>query len=708
MKKVSSEIYRILFSNNNFYILLLEDDYVATGYLEKVEMGVVYDFEGEEVDHPKYGIQLNIKDYSMHEYNEKDQVIKFLSSGMFFGIGEKTATEIVEVIGDNTISKILEDKSILYDVKRLNERKIEKLFAKLTLMYQSDSDFTYFVSIGFSQRIANKIVGKYGKNAKEVFSENPFRLYYEFRDISYDLITRVCKNILYDLNSMQAKAARLYQQINDQLFNSGNSYLELDLFDDKEVLDVLVASDVIVIYDNCVTTKLIFDSENLINHFVKNLVNMDVSKCDVNLESFSQANNIVLSNTQESAVNDALNNRISIINGGPGTGKTTVIKAITQQFLKHFDLYVDSNVLESQLVLLAPTGRAAKRIREQTNLAASTIHRYLAWDMHEDVFKFNEENRCKAKVIVVDEFSMVDSVLFANLIKALNDDVTLIIVGDEKQLPSVSSGSVLHDLVHSHLIKTTTLDHVYRQDSESLVGFMHQIRDGIVPIDLTSKFSNRNFLICDNNQMIDAVSQIVQSAKSKGLNEYDLIVLAPMYKGNTGIDRLNDCLQEIFNPDSEVSIMFNNRLFKVNDKILLTKNFPNEDVYNGDVGRLIKINTIGHELEFEIDFDNTIVTFKKEDIYSLTHGYAMSIHKAQGSEFNHVILPISSNYVKMLEHNIIYTGITRAKSSLLMVGEVSAFVNAVTKKSQNRKTLLELFLASDYSFIEIKEQAYEI
>ncbi len=701
MIKITSRVQKILYNRNGYYVAIIlheDDELVMTCYTQHLDEEVAYDFEGEIVTHNKYGEQFQVQKVSVHTYTDKEKAIDFLSSGIFFGIGDKTATKIIEILGENAIDIILNDVKCLEKIPNLSERKALRLYDKLHKMFKGNDDFEFFTTIGFSQKQTAKLMRRYENRAREVFEVNPFTFYYEVFGITFEKVCNVCRAIKFDFDSSLYLEAKLYKEITVELFNSGSTLIRKSSFiDEEKLLTSLIEKALLVEVKEYITTKKIYEAEHTVAKFLKNLTTYEMLTevdCSSSLQSFENVEGIELSSVQKAAVEQAINKQVSILNGGPGTGKTTIIKAITKILMNDLNYNIDPSINHSELVLIAPTGRAAKRMREQTGLAAATIHRYLAWDLHENVFAYNENNLCQAKVLIIDEFSMVDIELCAALFKALHENVKLIIVGDEKQLPSVNSGNVLHDLIYSKKIPITTLDVVFRQNTNDLINFMHEVRNGIVPEDLTANCTNRNFIICNQNQIMDVVEKTLKRAIAKNLDENDLIILAPMYKGIIGIDKLNALAQRLFNSGEQKSVLFNKKNFKIYDKILLTKNLPHHDIYNGDIGKLVNINYDGG-LSFTILFDDKEKVLKGEDLYSLTHGYAISIHKAQGSEFKQVIMPISNLYYRMLEHKIIYTGITRAKEGLLLIGEISAFMNAISLNKDCRLTMLQEYLSRE-------------
>ena len=387
-----------------------------------------------------------------------------------------------------------------------------------------------------------------------------------------------------------------------------------------------------------------------------------------------------------------------IITGGPGTGKTTIIKAITELYQKLNKLDYDGLVRE--LALLAPTGRASKRMSESTMLPSSTIHRFLKWNKDTNEFMINETNKASSKLVIIDEVSMIDINLFDSLLKGLTNDIKLILVGDYNQLPSVGPGQVLKDLIESEVIDTVHLDHLYRQDENSYItSLAHEIKEGELSENFRETKSDYTFLECSSSSIKKNLKNLCKQIIEKGYDYKSVQLLAPMYKGENGIDLLNKELQDVFNPKDENKreITSGDVIFRENDKILQLVNMPDDNVYNGDIGTIkyIKYGNTSKtgKNEIYVDFDGNVVKYTSKDFIKIKHGFIISIHKSQGSEFEVVVMPICNAYRRMLYRKLIYTGITRAKKKLILIGETSAFLESVYNNNEyirNSKLLEKL------------------
>ena len=361
---------------------------------------------------------------------------------------------------------------------------------------------------------------------------------------------------------------------------------------------------------------------------------------------------------------------------------------------------------DDEIALLAPTGRAAKKMMETTNLPAYTIHRYLGWDKDANVFAHNEYNKNPEKYVIVDEVSMLDTLVTEALLKGIKRDVKLVLVGDYYQLPSVGQGQILKDLIDSEMVDVVKLNFLYRQNEDSYIPTLAQeIKDKDISESFMLKKDDYNFLECDNEVVIPTINYIVTKAIEKGYTDKDIQVLAPMYKSINGIDNLNIHLQRIFNPPSgdKNELILGEVVYRVGDKVLQLVNDTECNVYNGDIGYITDIvdakKSISKKREIIVDYDGNSVTYTPDKYMNIRHAYAISVHKAQGSEFPMIIMPIVNNFNRMLYNKLIYTAVTRAKKSLIIVGDRKCFINGVLNDYvNNRKTTLKDFILEKYNY----------
>ena len=396
---------------------------------------------------------------------------------------------------------------------------------------------------------------------------------------------------------------------------------------------------------------------------------------------------IFYNDKQEEAILSAFNKDFMIITGGPGTGKTTIIKAIIKIYEELYKKNVDG--IGERVTLLAPTGRAAKRMMEAVGFRASTIHSFLKWNMDTDTFSVNEYNKVKTDVLIIDEASMVDTYLMDSLLKGIYYDTKIILVGDYHQLPSVGPGEILKDLILSKKFLTIELNVLYRaKENSNILTLADNIRNNVFGKNIMNVSNDLTFIPCNSNSVLDSFIEICEQYKNYNYN--DIAILAPMYKTKNGIDKLNLIAREIINPYvNQNEIMIGDIKYYEKDKVILLVNMPDYGVYNGDIGIIDTIDNILKEIY--IDFDGNIVKFTKKDFYNFRHGYVMSIHKSQGSEYKIVIVIMLNEYKRMLYKKLLYTAVTRCKERLYLLGEETAIIECIHNDYENtrRTTLLD-------------------
>ncbi|MFV0498663.1 MAG: AAA family ATPase [Bacilli bacterium] len=698
---------RKIFASDNGYQIVkcseidTKNKYVLVGHFIPISESKIYHVKGNLITHEKYGEQIDVVDIEQHIVSDGEKLVDYFSGGLFFGIGKITAKKIVNLLGDDAITKIIDDESVLYNIDNFSKRKAKMLHTKLKELNDVDNNFNLLLKVGFSQKVASKIYCDYGVKVSAILKDDLFIIYYK-NPYKYKLKTffDICVNQGVAENDIRFLAAKLYEYIDNQTFNSGNTYINKDEIENlgisDDVLNYLIDLKVLVNNGNRVMLLEMYRCEENIAKFIKDNGNRNVNDqlhfdFDAKIKSFCDAKGIVFSKEQCDAVRNSFLHKVSIITGGPGSGKTTIVSAICKMYINEYNLDLGENIFDSELVLLAPTGRAAKRLNEQTDINASTIHRYLKWNMDNNSFDYSATNKCSAKVVIIDEVSMIDTYLLSSLISAFSNDIIVILIGDDMQLSSVGCGDILYNLIESNMVFTSKLVKVYRQEDDNLISFMHSVRNYEIPIDLTTNYPTRNFVVSCEEDLLMSIQGVIKKIYEKGLDVFDFQFLIPMYRGKLGIDNINRICQKIFNEacESKKEYRLGEKIFRVGDKVLITKNFPNDNVYNGDLGRIVNISFTNNKACLKIDISGKIVEFGNDNVYSIAHGYAISIHKAQGSEFKKVIMPISVSYSNMLKHNLVYTGITRTSESLLLIGQESVFVNCVCNNVvETRKTNL--------------------
>ena len=662
---------------------------------------------GSPTRHERFGFQYQVSSYEKEKISSEDALVEFLSSSLIKGCGEKSAKKIVEILGMDAIDKIKNDEHALDSVPGLTDSKKASIRSSLLEYSDADDSLLKLKELGFSIPEATKIYKKYGASTKYIIEAN---LYVLTEIMDFNKIDVIYRAHHEELDTVRLKACML-EAMRRLSNNNGDTYYKIDEIKDalkKEfnlILDEITFEE--IVYSLEEENKIVVEQEMyyLTEYYeaekdiTDSLYALNANNTtpfwdfDKELAKLEEENKVHYNEDQKNAIKKALENKITIISGGPGTGKTTIINAIVKLYIKMHD-FSPMEVL-ANIALLAPTGRASKKMSSSTGLPAMTIHRFLKWNKDTGNFGVNEYHKAQENLIIVDEMSMIDVTLFDALLKGIKSNVELIMVGDVHQLPSVGPGLILNDLIASDLFTFCPLEKIYRQSENSYIPYLAlEIKNKDLSDDFLSQKDDYNFLSVDGKYIKDMIKKICLMSKQKGLNEEDIQILAPMYKGENGIDNLNVILQELFNPKSpkKEEIRYGEVVYRENDKVLQLQNNPDNNVFNGDIGYIRKIvpKTSKNKDMIIIDFEGVKVEYTKEDLNQIKHAYAITIHKSQGSEFSHVILPVSRNYFKMLYNKLIYTGVSRAKKSLVIIGERESFVMAVQNDyASSRKTMLK-------------------
>ena len=728
---IKGNLQRIIFDNGNGYVIATIkiketnddelNDYINksmtfTGYFDTLNENSSYILYGNIINHPKYGMQYQVDSYEQVKPDDKDGVKEFLCSDLFSGIGEKLASSIVDILGDDALNRIIEDKNCLTLVPKLSIKKANQIYDTLIKYEESHKTIVYLTELGFTMHDALTIYNLYKNNTLREIEHNIYDILDKTDEISfpkvdsvalkqetYEEIYRVKSCIIYIMKSLIYKNGDTYLLLDDIKNNVQDylqDYISDELFDDY--LNELSIEGKVIIEDNKYYIVDIYKSEMFIVSKFKRILQKDekeYKKIDNIISVLEKNNAFIYSDKQKEAIKMSLKNRITVITGGPGTGKTTIVKAIIEAY-KSINKISDSEV-EEKIASLAPTGRAAKRLSESTGLLSSTIHRFLKWNKENNEFGINEFNKVFHKLIIIDEASMIDINLFASLLKGLTDDIQIILVGDYNQLPSVGPGQVLKDIIESNVIPVIELDLLYRQDEESYIPILsNEIKNNCVD-NFLQPHDDYQFLKCNSDSIKSNLCHIAKQIIDKGYNYKNFQIMAPTYLGLNGIDILNKTLQDVFNPNdgSKKEYKSGNITYRENDKVLELVNMPDDNVFNGDIGIIEEIipATISESKreEIYINFDGNIIKYLPKDLNKIKHGYAISIHKSQGSEFDVVIIPLCMSYNRMLYRKLIYTGITRAKKKLILIGDPNAFIRGVQNNAEyKRKTNLKEKLSS--------------
>ena len=718
MSEIKGKLSKIIFHNsqNGYTVGLLkvkESDIenlvnktvTFTGALPDLNEIDTYIMTGNLTNHEKYGEQFQVKSIDRIMPQETDAMIDILSSNLFKGIGKKTAEKLVSVFKEKTFDVILNDTSNLLLIPGISEKQAKTLKDALKQYQGSYEDILMLNKLGFSTSESMKIYHYYKDRINEVLDGNLYNIYYDIDEISFprvdsifvakyqkDSPNRVAGAIVYIIKTLSMTYGHTYfskEEVNSYLFRVLKIGVSEEVVEDA--YNSLLVDEQIVIKDDRLYLKEMYEAETLIARRLRLLAHEDkinYKNLDKKIKKIETHYGIVYTDEQLEAIKLAITRKVAIITGGPGTGKTTILKGI----LDLYKVLSSSNKvrLDEQIALLAPTGRASKRMSEVTNFEASTIHRFLKWNKDTNRFQINEYNKSSVSFVIIDEASMIDTMLLANLLKGLKSSCHIIFVGDANQLPSVAAGDVLNDMIESRELPVYALKNWHRQGSDSkIIPFAHRINEGILDKELLNSGSDLEFIPCRDNEIIKVIEDVC-----KDYNSYDLQVLAPIYKNRNGIYAINDHLQRLWNPKSpsKKEIEGTESIYREKDKVIQLANMKDESVFNGDIGVIDRIKLLGNK-ELYIDYDGNLVKYTKSMLQNFTLGYAISIHKSQGSEFDTVLIPFTFDYRKMLYRKLIYTGVTRCKKKLILVGDINALEQAIrNNQEQKRRTSLKLFL----------------
>ena len=680
-----------------------------TGYFHELNNIDTYKFYGELVEHEKYGEQFRVDNYERCKPEEKDSIVEFLTSGLFKGIGEKKAKAVVDTLGKDTLSIILNNPSNLVLIPKITEKDINILHSKLKEYESSYELIMYLSDLGFNTRDSMLIYNTYKNKVKDIIETDIYQIIYDINDISFKKIDMIALNMGIDKDSLiRVKASIIY--IMNEISNTyGHSYylynellsliprvLGCNIVEDNFIyaLDELKKDSRIVIREDRYYLKDMYDAEcNIVKRFrilnsKENKPNKNVNNSIADLEKFFS---IKYNPDQLEAIRKSVDKDFLIITGGPGTGKTTIIKAILELYRLLNKLSYGE--LNEKIALLAPTGRAAKRMSEATMFPASTIHRFLKWQKEQNRFQVNEYNKSKVEFVIIDEASMIDAYLMDSLLKGLSVNCKIVVVGDDHQLPSVGPGDVLHDIIESNMLEVVKLKDEYRQDEGSnILNLAYDIRNKNINEDIFNIKDDLTFIRCLDSEVITNIIDIYNTYKDLDYHEFQILV--PMYKGLNGIDIINNRIQDLFNKKStnKKEIRVGETIFREGDKVIQLTNMPDENVYNGDIGVIVEIIN-SKKKEINIDFDGNIVKYTPSNFNNFKLAYSISIHKSQGSEFSIVVIPIVKGYNKMLYQKLIYTAVTRCKNKLYLIGDINALKYASSNdKDDNRRTTIKYYL----------------
>ncbi len=679
-----------------------------TGYLPQFQDDCLLNLTGTYLDHPRFGMQFQVQHYHRVLPTEPESIITFLSSPLFPGIGKKFAESIVDRWGEDSLVILKENPSLLKEIKGYTPKKEEALVNGLVNYGEDEEAIRFFTTHGLGIRNILRLERAYGKDAYRLVKENPYRLIEEVDGIGFKIADKLALNMGFDWDDPRRLMAGLCAMTMEECMHTGESYVEYERlaqvfanqFNDNsldfdQLLKDAVQSQKLFQVNEKIFHPSQYKSEQYIAHTLKEYPYLDLQPISdeevmVHLELLEKELNITYDESQKEAILTFFHSPFTIMTGGPGTGKSTVIGAMIHLWKRLYPSY--------SLACAAPTGRASKRLFELNGVESFTIHSLLKWDLESNTFGMDETNPLSIDCLIVDEFSMVDTWLMSHLLKASQQVKKILIVGDKDQLPSVAPGQVLKDLIDCQVFPVISLTHIYRQkEGSDVISLAHQIREKELDFDVLK--NDIKWFECRAVDVKQIVLEVVAQAQLKGYPLQQIQVLAPMYSGLAGIDALNHTIQKFVNPPDEMKreLKVGTQIFREQDKILQLKNQPNDDVYNGDIGVCIEI-IYAKEDELKqnriiVDFDGRIVEYTSETFIHITLAYCVSVHKAQGSEYPIVILPVVPEHRFMLQKRLLYTAVTRASKSLILIGSKQLFSQGISVNEDiPRKTCLLEYL----------------
>ena len=717
MEKICGTVDTIIFASqdNRFTVLKLSPEKLSTQITVTLNgiaplIGQLLEIEGEWVKHPKFGQQFKATTYKTVAPTEISGIEKFLASGAINGIGPAMAKKIVAEFGEKTLEIIAKSPNELLKVPGIGKKTAEKISASYLEQSELTEIMVWLENHGISNTYAGKIFAKYGSFAIDIMEKDIYRLFQDIEGIGF----LTADKLAFNLGIQREDKRRIISGIDYalmQLCNNGHCCIPEMALVDKTAKILQVNNQIIFTIlkeriDNGSLNTEVVGGETLIYppylYYAEKKVAMRLLQLQQATEPLSEDNlslftkewekdnQIQLAQKQKEAIKACLHHGVLVLTGGPGTGKTTVIKGIL-------------SILKAQglkIRLAAPTGRAAKRLSETTGQKALTIHRLLeANNLAQDDnlqlgFSKDIDDQLDADVIILDEVSMVDIVLMHHFLNAVPDGCRIILVGDTDQLPAVGPGSVLKDIIRSQKIPAIRLDEIFRQAQTSMIiQNAHIINAGRLP-DLRKQYSDFVFYELNDDT---SITQKILDLCTKDLPHEgfdvlkDVQVLSPMHRFLCGVENLNLMLQEQLNPKkNQDELKYSSQTFRFGDKVMHIRNNYQKNVFNGDIGFIQDINNE----KLTVDYFDHIVTYEKNELNELTLAYASSVHKSQGSEYKVVIIPLSTSHYIMLQRNLLYTAITRAKQKVIIIGSKKALMTAVqSNRTQKRYTLLAERLA---------------
>jgi exodeoxyribonuclease V alpha subunit len=723
---VTGEVKSIIFRNaeNGYTVAAIEGsqgEVRVTGHLATVREGGRYIFYGSWVVHPKYGRQFAVGAVEEVVPVEAEGIVGYLASGLIPGVGERLARRLVDHFGEETLNIIAEEPSRLVEVHGVGKKLAAKIARSVNANKEVERLMVFLRQHRVSTNLALKIHRRYGHEAIDRLRDNPYALTEDIFGVGFLTADRLAQELGLRRHAKERLAAAATYVLRQAATRAGHCFLPEEKLvqetlklvnspgDDEPVeadeveaalADLCSRSGEVVNEEGCYWLRYLYQAERGVARELSRLLKAErqlpIGRLDQAIRAAEAALGLSFAPAQATAIRQGSVQGVTVLTGGPGTGKSTIVSGLIQ-VLREIEPRV-------KILLAAPTGRAAQRLSELTGCEASTIHRLLGYTLAdgEPVFTYNSENQLKADLLIVDEFSMVDILLCYHLLRAVPTECRLILVGDQDQLPSVGPGSVLRDIIASQLVPTVRLTQIFRQAQESLITVnAHRINQGQSLVQ--KKTSDFYFLRSeDPENTVDTVLDLAtKMADTFGVD--NIQVLAPMHKYITGVQNLNRLLQARLNPPGpgKRDYPYRDYVFRTGDKVMAVRNNYEKGVFNGNQGRVVDIILMQEDEDVDedtllLEFDGQIIAYGRSELDEITLAYAATVHKAQGSEFSCCIFVLSTQHWYMLQRNLLYTGVTRGKKLVFLVGSWRALNRAIANNTvQERHTALSNRLSRD-------------
>ncbi|MDP2425351.1 MAG: ATP-dependent RecD-like DNA helicase [bacterium] len=707
-------------------LLYHEPTIVISGFFPRLETQVKYRFSGAFVDHPKYGTQYKATTFERIMDNTIEGIIEYLASGLFKGIGHKTAKKIVDVLGVTCLDQIANDVSVLDSVKKMPASKKQEIYETLRKNRQLESTLIWLYGFEISPKMSFRIVQKYGPRTIDTLKHNPYILIDDVEGIGFKRADDIGLKMGVEVSSPLRIRAVIYYLLTEYMNKFGDTLIDkfklmeytlsflnrteeiVTLEQVQDIIADLIFEDRLVEIGDVIMLSYLYRAEMELAKKVRLLSSMEESIyedgfLEETLHHYEQDHFITYTDNQRHAILSSLKHHLVIITGGPGTGKTTIIKAIVDILEL---IHKTEPMYKKSIKLIAPTGKAAKRLMEATSFEASTIHRLLGYDFS-GIFQYDEHNPIDASCVIVDEASMMDVMLAKHLFQAIHPKTKVIIVGDENQLPSVGPGQVLSDLLSASICPVIRLTKIHRQATDSkIIEIAYHVLNQELPESILKQTDDFHFIKSKETEVLRFITDTVHHALLQGQDLHeDIQILIPMYKGPCGIDVVNEHIQATFNKQNALNkIVFGTKTFCLDDKVIQLLNNPEDGVMNGDIGKVI---AIVEGVEMIVEFNSQQVKYSLKDLDNLQLAYAVSVHKSQGSEFKTVILPLVPGFRHMLKRKLLYTAITRAKKHLVIIGDLYSLRNGIFGLEPIRNTLLRHWLEQNIDITAPREPSLD-